>query len=73
MMVATVTLRPTFAVVARRALFTGSFLSGGPFREYDVSPDGQRFVVVRGGTAPTTLIAVHGFFEHLVIDRRKRP
>jgi eukaryotic-like serine/threonine-protein kinase len=71
MMVATVTLRPTFGVTARRNLFNSPFLRGTLLREYDVAPDGQRFVMVRGGTAPSTLIALHNVFDKLVYDRRR--
>ena len=72
MMVAAVSLRPTFAVTGRRRLFAGAFLRGGPFREYDVTSDGQRFVMVQGGTAPSTLIAVHHAFDRLVYDRQQQ-
>ena len=51
LMVASVTLSPAFAVAARRRLFTGAFLSGGAFREYDVAPDDQHFVMITGGAA----------------------
>jgi Tol biopolymer transport system component len=72
MMVATVALRPSFAVTGRRALFTGAYLPGGPFREYDVAPDGQRFLMVQGGTAAATLFTMHNVFDRLVYDRRQR-
>jgi hypothetical protein len=72
MMVATVTLRPTFAVTTRRSLFTGSYLTSGPFREFDVSSDGQKFYMVRGGTAPSSLLAVHGLFDRLRYESEKR-
>ena len=55
LMVASVTLSPTFAVAGRRRLFTGSFLSGGTFREYDVAPDDQHFVMITGGAAQSVL------------------
>ena len=71
MMVATVALRPTFAVSGRRSLFSSPFLRGTLLREYDVAPDGQHFVMVRGGTAPSTLIALHNVFDRLVYDRRR--
>ena len=50
LMMASVALSPTFAVTGRRRLFTGSFLSSARFREYDVTPDGQHFVMIRGGS-----------------------
>jgi Tol biopolymer transport system component len=70
LMVASITSAPTFAVTARRALFSGSFLSSGRFREYDVAPDGQHFVMVGGAAARSTLIALDNVFERLVYDRQ---
>ncbi len=72
MMLATVSLSPTFAVSARRRLFVGSYLTGVTFRQYDVSPDGQHFVMVAGGAESSTLIAVNNFFERLGYDRRRQ-
>jgi hypothetical protein len=71
MMVAAVTLRPTFTVTGRRVLFTGTYLLGGPFREYDVAPDGQRFLMVQGGAAAATLITMHNVFDRLAYERRQ--
>jgi serine/threonine-protein kinase len=70
-MVAAVVVRPTFAVTGRRALFSGGFLRGGPFREYDVAPDGRGFVMVEGGAAASTLIAMHHVFDRLAYDSRR--
>ena len=53
-------------------LFVGAFLRGGPFREYDVARDGQGFVMVQGGAASSTLIAMHHVFDRLVYDRREQ-
>jgi serine/threonine-protein kinase len=72
MLVAAVSTIPTFTVTGRRVLFTGRFPRGGPFREYDVAPDGQRFLMVQGGTAPSTLIAMHHVFDRLAYDARRR-
>jgi serine/threonine-protein kinase len=72
MMAASVRALPTFEVLERRRLFNGAFLPGGPFREYDVSPDGRRFVMVRGGTSTTNLVAVQGLFDRLRYDARAR-
>jgi hypothetical protein len=71
-MVASVALAPTFAVTGRRLLFTGRYLSSNTFREYDVAPDGQRFVMIRGSAAQSTLIALHNVFDRLEYDRQKR-
>jgi serine/threonine-protein kinase len=70
---AAVSLAPGFAVTSRRVLFAGRFLSSPEFREYDVSPDGQRFVMITGSTASSTLIAMHNVFDRLAYDRRQRP
>jgi serine/threonine-protein kinase len=71
-MVASVTLSPAFTVTGRRRLFTGSFLSGGAFREYDVAPDDEHFVMTSGGAAQSTLIGVQNVFQRLSYERRIR-
>jgi Tol biopolymer transport system component len=71
-MVASVSLSPTLAVTGRRRLFAGSFLSGGPFREYDVAPDDQHFVMISGGSAQSTLIGMQNVFQRLLYDRRQQ-
>jgi hypothetical protein len=70
LMVASVTLSPAFTVAGRRRLFTGSFLNGGAFREYDVAPDDQRFVMITGGAAQSTLVGVQNVFPRLQYERR---
>jgi serine/threonine-protein kinase len=72
MMAASVRTQPAFAVTERRRLFSGAFLPGGSFREYDVTPDGRRFVMVRGGASTTSLVAVQGLLERLRYDERGR-
>ena len=72
LMVAAVTLSPTFAVAGRRALFTGTFLIGGSFREYDVAPDDQHFVMITGGAAQSTLFGVQNVFQRLLYDRNRQ-
>jgi serine/threonine-protein kinase len=64
-MAAAVTASPAFAVAARRALFADSYLNGGTFREYDVAPDDQHFIMVRGGAERTTVIGVQHAFDRL--------
>ena len=73
LMVASVSLSPTLAVTGRRRLFTGSFLRGGPFREYDVAPDDQHFVMISGRPAQSTLIGVENMFQRLLYERRHNP
>jgi len=72
MMAASVRTQPAFAVTQRRRLFSGAFLPGGSFREYDVTPDGRRFVMVRGGASSTSLVAIQGLLERLRYDERRR-
>ncbi len=69
---ATVSLTPTFTVTGRRALFTGSFLRATNSREYDPAPDGQHFVMIRGGATQSTLIVLQGVFERLVYERGQK-
>jgi tRNA A-37 threonylcarbamoyl transferase component Bud32 len=70
LMVASVTLSPALAIAGRRLLFTSSFLSGGQFREYDVAPDDQHFVMISGGAAQSTLFGVQNVFQRLLYERR---
>ena len=72
LMVAAVTPAPTFTVTGRRRLFTGSFLSGGSFREYDVAPGDQHFVLVSGGAATSSLIGLQNVFQRLLHDQGRQ-
>jgi len=69
LMTATVALSPSFAVTGRRLLFTGSFVSGDAYREYDVAPDDQHFVMLSGGSARSTLIGLQHAFDRLAPSR----
>jgi Tol biopolymer transport system component len=65
-----VTTSPTFAVTgAPHLLFEGPFRVDGPFRHYDVTPDGQRFLMVRAVDQPPTrvsqMVLVENWFEEL--------
>jgi serine/threonine-protein kinase len=42
-----ITTTPTFSAGTPRVLFEGPFRIEGPLRGYDVTPDGQRFLMVR--------------------------
>ena len=42
-----ITITPTFSAGTPRVLFEGPFRIDGPVRGYDVTPDGQRFLMVR--------------------------
>jgi hypothetical protein len=69
LMAATVARSPTFAVTGRRLLFTGSFVSGDAYREYDVAPDDQHFVMLSGGSDRSTLIGLQHVFDRLAPSR----
>ncbi len=72
LMAATVSLTPTFAVTGRRALFTDPFLRATNSHEYDPAPDGQHFVMIRGGATQSTLIVLQNVFERLVYERGQK-
>ncbi len=65
LMVAAVAPGLTFAITGRRLLFTGSFVRGDAYREYDVAPDDQHFVMLSGGSARLTLIGLQHAFDRL--------
>jgi serine/threonine-protein kinase len=65
LMAAAVTLSPTFAVTGRRPLFTGSFVHGDTYREYDVAPDSRHFIMLSGGAGRSTLIGLQHVFDRL--------
>ena len=72
LMAASVTMAPAFAVTGRRRLFAGPFLNGGTFREYDVAPDDQHFVMISGGTAQSILLGAQNVFQRLVYERQQQ-
>jgi Tol biopolymer transport system component len=62
-----VTTTPTFSAGTPQMLFEGPFRVDGPFRGYDVTADGQRFVMVLG-EAParvSQMVLVQNWFEEL--------
>jgi len=69
---ASVAVSPAFAVTGRRVLFAAPFLRATNSREYDPAPDGQHFVMIRGGTAQSTLIVLNNVFDRLVYEREQR-
>jgi hypothetical protein len=65
-----VTLAPTFSVGRPQLLFSGPYLDSGPLMgsDYDVSPDGQRFLVVQVSDeerAPRRFHLIQNWFEEL--------
>ena len=70
MMVVDITTEPTFSPGTPRLLFEGSFQrTGGTNAFYDVTPDGQRFLMVRTSEqqqeAATQINFVLNWFEEL--------
>ncbi len=59
----------TFAAGAPEALFTGVWIPSGRGQQYDVSPDGRRFLMIRArstlglGTGAEELVVVQNWFE----------
>jgi len=78
MMVVAVSTEPTFRLSRSEVLFEGRYARGDDYRNYDVSADGQRFLMVseredgdaEDGDAEaepphTTLIVIENWFEEL--------
>jgi serine/threonine-protein kinase len=72
MMVVTVEAGPTFSAGLPSVLFTGDYATPGPqVANYDISPDGQRFLMMKNSAeseqtvASTQLIVVDNWFEEL--------
>ena len=69
MMVVEITTQPSFAVGRPRMLFEGgqyippSALYPYPFPNYDVSPDGQRFLMITGESKPQINVVLNWFEE----------
>ena len=57
MMAVPITTTPTFRAASPRVLFEGPFRIDGPFRGYDVTPDGQRFLMVQEVQRPAARIS----------------
>jgi serine/threonine-protein kinase len=64
-----ITTAPTFSAGTPRVLFEGPFRIDGPFRGYDVTPDGQRFLMVQEVPLPparvSQMVLVQNWFEEL--------
>ena len=68
MKVVSIRAEPTFTVGSPEILFAGISkrrYSGIGWREYDVSPDGQRFLMIGAKGVRLELIIVHNWFEEL--------
>ena len=69
MMAVDVKLAPSFSAGIPKMLFEGPYLpTPGTFPNYDVSPDGQRFLMLKSGeqeSAPTQIHIVTNWFDEL--------
>jgi Tol biopolymer transport system component len=72
-----VTTTPTFSAGTPHMLFEGPFRIDGPFRPYDVTPDGQRFLMVRAAEQPpervSQMVLVQNWFEELKARAPSKP
>jgi Tol biopolymer transport system component len=69
MMAVTVESSAEFKPGLPEVLFEAPFVTTGPIRGYDVSPDGQRFIVIRGIDEPPKMITeikvIANWFEEI--------
>jgi serine/threonine-protein kinase len=69
MMAVPITTTPAFSAGNPRVLFEGPFRTDGPFRGYDVTPDGQRFLMVQEVPQPpvrvSQMVLVQNWSEEL--------
>jgi hypothetical protein len=68
MMVAEVTTQPTFSPGSPKVLFEGEYVPPGSLANYDISPDGQHFLMIQDATpaqALTQINVVLNWFEEL--------
>jgi hypothetical protein len=66
--------QPEFAAGQRTALFTGTYVAGPRHANYDVSPDGQRFIFVAGDSeGAADLILVQNAVSGLASGKARGP
>lgn len=70
MMTVDISTQPSFNVGKPHMLFEGQYLpTAGTSPDYDVSPDGQRFLMLKANeqveTAPKQIVVVQNWFEEL--------
>ncbi len=56
---------PTFTPGSPVLLFTGRYASGQPVVNYDISPDGQRFLMIKVEEGQGQIHVVLNWFEEL--------
>jgi serine/threonine-protein kinase len=68
MMAVDIATQPGFAAGKPRMLFEGQYEGAGPVANYDISPDGQRFLMIKTNeqeSAPTQINVALNWFEEL--------
>ena len=60
-----VTAEPNFFAGTPEVLFTGEYLFGGARPNWDISPDGQRFLLMKQPVVQTSIAFVNNWFEEL--------
>jgi serine/threonine-protein kinase len=72
MMAVAISTTPTLTIGAPRMLFEGPFRRDGGFRGYDVTPDGERFLMVRAVEQPTARISQIVFVQNWLEELKAR-
>jgi eukaryotic-like serine/threonine-protein kinase len=67
-----ITTTPTFSAGSPRVLFEGPFRTDGPFRGYDVTPDGQRFLMVQEVPQPPARVSQMVLVQNWVEELKQR-
>jgi serine/threonine-protein kinase len=67
-----ITTTPTFSAGIPRVLFEGPFRIDGPFRGYDVTHDGQRFLMVQEVPQPPTRVSQMVLVQNWVEELKQR-
>ena len=68
-----VTTTPAFSAGTPRVLFEGPFrIDGGSFRNYDVTADGQRFVMVQEVERPPARVSQMELVQNWVEELKQR-
>jgi hypothetical protein len=68
MMAVEIATQPTLRAGQPRLLFSGPYRGGGASANYDVTPDGQRFLMVKDSAQATTVTQINvvlNWFEEL--------
>ena len=70
---ATIAASPRFSVAKREELFEGDFLFQGVHAEYDISPDGKQFLVMKVAASDVQTIVVQNWLSELRLKTTTNP